>query len=141
GGGASGRSPAASARQSPTENDPDAGQHRPRAVAPLSHAMGEGPGGGGGPLAHVRAIVLTQAWSGTFATELLGLLGAEVIQVEARARPDSWRGDYAGVVPTAIRDESRRQRPWNTSGLYNAVNLNKRAMTLDLRDPRGVALF
>jgi crotonobetainyl-CoA:carnitine CoA-transferase CaiB-like acyl-CoA transferase len=89
----------------------------------------------------VRAIVLTQAWSGTWGTELLGLLGAEVIQIEARRRIDSWRGDYAGIVPTAVRDASKRQRPWNTSGLYNAVNLNKRAISLDLGDPRGKAIF
>jgi crotonobetainyl-CoA:carnitine CoA-transferase CaiB-like acyl-CoA transferase len=95
----------------------------------------------GGPLAGIRAIVLTQAWSGTFATELLGLLGAEVIQIEARRRPDSWRGEYGGTVPEAIRDPARRQRPWNTNGLYNAVNLNKRAITLDLTHPRGLDLF
>jgi crotonobetainyl-CoA:carnitine CoA-transferase CaiB-like acyl-CoA transferase len=85
--------------------------------------------------------VLTQAWSGTFALELLGLLGAEVIQIEARRRPDSWRGDYGGTVPAAIKDETKRQRPWNTNGLYNAVNLNKRGVTLDLSDPRGRELF
>lgn len=95
----------------------------------------------GPPLAGVRGIVLTQAWSGTFATELLALLGAEVVQIEARARPDSWRGDYNGTVPRAIKDETRRQRPWNTNGLYNAVNLNKRAITLDLGRERGRDLF
>jgi crotonobetainyl-CoA:carnitine CoA-transferase CaiB-like acyl-CoA transferase len=89
----------------------------------------------------VRCVVLTQAWSGTWATMLLGLLGADVIQIEARRRIDSWRGDYAGVVPTAVRGLRGRQRPWNTNGLYNAVNLNKRGITLDLGDPRGKALF
>jgi crotonobetainyl-CoA:carnitine CoA-transferase CaiB-like acyl-CoA transferase len=89
----------------------------------------------------VRAIVLTQAWAGTYSTELLGLLGAEVIQIEARQRPDSWRGDYSGAVPAGVRDPSRRQRPWNTNGLFNAVNLNKRAVTLDLSRPRGRELF
>ncbi|MHB8574848.1 MAG: CaiB/BaiF CoA transferase family protein [Dehalococcoidia bacterium] len=93
------------------------------------------------PLAGVRALVFTQAWSGTFGTELLGLLGADVIQIEARSRPDGWRGSYEGNVPAAVRDPGRKQRAWNTSGLYNAVNLNKRAITLDLSDPRGLELF
>jgi crotonobetainyl-CoA:carnitine CoA-transferase CaiB-like acyl-CoA transferase len=126
-------------------------QSRSVSDSPSPAAAGEGPSvgiqgspqinQGWGPLANVRAIVLTQAWSGTYATELLALLGAEVIQIEARRRPDSWRGDYKAPVPEAIRDATKRQRPWNTSGLYNAVNLNKRGMTLDLQDPRGVALY
>ncbi|HZU77655.1 MAG TPA: CoA transferase [Dehalococcoidia bacterium] len=94
-----------------------------------------------GPLAGVRALVLTQAWSGTFSTEILGLLGAEVIQVEARRRPDSWRGDYAAAVPAGVRDPKKTQHAWNCNGLYNSVNLNKRAITLDLQTPAGVGLF
>jgi crotonobetainyl-CoA:carnitine CoA-transferase CaiB-like acyl-CoA transferase len=94
-----------------------------------------------GALTGIRALVLTQAWSGTFATELLGLMGAEVIQIEARRRPDSWRGDYAGSVPVGIRDASRTQHAWNCNGLYNGVNLNKRAITLDLATPAGIELF
>lgn len=113
---------------------------RPHQSAPAALGEANAPDPAG-PLAGVRALVLTQAWSGTFATELLGLLGAEVIQIEARSRPDSWRGDYQGEIPAAIRGASRRQRPWNTNGLYNAVNLNKRAITLDLSTPRGIALF
>lgn len=89
-----------------------------------------------GPLAGVRAVVLTQAWSGTYAAELLALLGAEVIQIEARSRIDSWRGDYSGTLPAAVRDPACRQRPWHTSGLYNSVNLNKLALTLDRNQPR-----
>ncbi|NIQ92837.1 MAG: hypothetical protein GWN87_00440, partial [Desulfuromonadales bacterium] len=51
-------------------------------------------GKGSGPLAGFRGLVLTQAWAGTYATELLGLLGADIIQVETRGRLDSWRGSY-----------------------------------------------
>ncbi len=94
-----------------------------------------------GPLAGTRVLTLTQAWSGSFATELLGLLGADVIQVEARRRPDNWRGGYEGRIPDAIRDPEKRQRTWNVSPLYNAVNLNKRGITLDLSDPRGLDYF
>lgn len=102
------------------------------------HTVNDAPHG---PLAGIRILTLTQAWSGTFSTELLGLLGADVIQIEARRRPDTWRGGYTGEIPEAIRDPQRRQRRWNVSPLYNAVNLNKRGITLDLGDPRGMEYF
>src|SRR5215213_5822845 len=94
-----------------------------------------------GPLAGLRGIVLTQAWAGTFATQLLGLLGMEIIQIEARQRIDSWRGGYGGAVPKAIRGASSTQHPWNTNPLYNSVNLNKQGITLNLSHPEGIAIF
>ncbi|MGH2604770.1 MAG: CoA transferase, partial [Dehalococcoidia bacterium] len=94
-----------------------------------------------GPLTGLRGIVLTQAWAGTFATELLGLLGMEIVQIEARQRLDSWRGGYGGAVPKAIRDNGTAVHPWNCNPLYNSVNLNKRAITLNLSHPEGVAIF
>ena len=118
-------------------------QHISNSERTAAHGQGSPAafGSQAAPLAGVRAIVLTQAWAGTFSTELLGLLGAEVIQVEARRRPDSWRGDYQAPIPAAIADPARRQRPWNCNGLYNAVNLNKRGITLDLQHPRGIDLY
>ena len=94
-----------------------------------------------GPLAGVRVITFTQAWSGTFTTELLGFLGADVIQIEARRRPDTWRGGYQGAIPEAIQGAAERQRRWNVGPLYNAVNLNKRGITLDIGDPQGAEYF
>ena len=95
-----------------------------------------------GPLKGVRAIVLTQAWAGTFCTELLGLLGAEVIQIETRQRLDSWRGgSYRALVPTGLRDRPSATHGYNTNALYNSVNLNKYCLTLNLADPRGLSIF
>ena len=94
-----------------------------------------------GPLDGLRAIVLTQAWAGTFATQLLALMGMEVIQIEARRRLDSWRGGYGGTIPPALRDVPTAVHPWNCSPNYNAVNLNKLGMTLDLSRPEGLAIF
>jgi crotonobetainyl-CoA:carnitine CoA-transferase CaiB-like acyl-CoA transferase len=100
------------------------------------------PGAHQGPLKGVRAIVLTQAWAGTFCTELLGLLGAEVIQVEARQRLDSWRGgSYRAQVPAGLRDRPTAVHGYNTNALYNSVNLNKYCITLNLADPRGLDIF
>ena len=93
-----------------------------------------------GPLDGVRVLTFTQAWSGTFATELLGFLGADVVQVEALQRVDIWR-TVGPHIPNAILDDSRKQHALNTQGLYNAVNLNKRAITLDLRSDEGKELF
>lgn len=94
-----------------------------------------------GPLTGLRGIVLTQAWAGTFCTEMLGLMGADVIQIEVRKRLDSWRGPYEGPIPEALKDVPTATHPWNVNPLYNSVNLNKRCITLDLQDPEGLAIF
>jgi crotonobetainyl-CoA:carnitine CoA-transferase CaiB-like acyl-CoA transferase len=100
------------------------------------------PGAHRGPLAGVRAIVLTQAWAGTFCTELLGLMGAEVIQIETRQRLDSWRGgSYRAQVPSGLRDRPNARHGWNTNALNNSVNLNKYCLTLNLTDQRGLDIF
>lgn len=100
------------------------------------------PGAHRGPLKGVRAIVLTQAWAGTFCTELLGMLGAEVIQVESRQRLDSWRGgNYATQVPAGLRDRPGATHGYNTNALYNSVNLQKYCVTLNLGDPRGIDIL
>ena len=98
------------------------------------------PGARRQPLAGVRVLCFTQAWAGTFCTELLALLGADVVQIETVRRPDVWRGAGA-PVPPAVRNENIPQQGINTNGMYNSVNLNKRAVTLDVTHPRGKAMF
>ena len=92
------------------------------------------------PLTGLRVLAFTQAWAGTFGTELLALLGADIVQVESPTRPDIWRGSGA-PVPPAVRRPDIEQSRLNTNGLYNSVNMNKRAMTLDMRHPRGKEIF
>ncbi len=94
-----------------------------------------------GPLAGIRGIVLTQAWAGSYCTELLGLMGADVVQVEVRKRLDSWRGAYDTPLAAALKDLATARHPWNCNALYNSVNLNKRCITLDLQEPAGVEIF
>jgi len=92
------------------------------------------------PLAGVRVLSFGQAWSGTFATELLAFLGAYVVQISSLTRHDSWR--RAGApVPAAIANPDRVQHPLNTQGLYNSVNLNKRELAIDLETSGGQALM
>lgn len=94
----------------------------------------------GPPLEGVRVLAFTQAWAGTFGTELLARLGADVVQIESRARPDVWRGAGAPVPPAVRRDDIEQSR-LNTNGMYNSVNMNKRAITLDMTHPRGKRIF
>lgn len=88
-----------------------------------------------------RGLVLTQAWAGTYATELLALLGAEIVQVEARSRLDSWRGSGTSQVPAVLAQRGTPGGPWDLNPLFNSVNMSKRSITLDLAAPEGVDLF
>jgi crotonobetainyl-CoA:carnitine CoA-transferase CaiB-like acyl-CoA transferase len=92
------------------------------------------------PLAGVRVLTFTQAWSGTFGTELLAFLGADVVQIEGRKRPDVWRGAGA-PVPRGVVDPDKEQNPLNTNGMFNSVNLCKRAITLDMSSVKGRGIF
>ncbi len=93
-----------------------------------------------GPLAGLRILSFGQAWSGTYGTEIFSLLGADVVQLGALQRPDVWRR-VRNEVPKGVRNSALSQHPLNTSGLYNSVNLNKRELTLNLKDPQGMKLL
>ena len=119
---------------------PKLGEHNGRVEAKPPIASTPRPAEQRQPLADVRVLCFTQAWAGTFCTELLALLGADVVQVETVRRPDVWRGAGA-PVPPAVRNADIPQQGINTNGMYNSVNLNKRAVTLDVTHPRGKAMF
>ena len=124
---------------------PAAGGEQDRSAPPATRGeMPKAEGGGvptaRGPLDGIRVLTFTQAWSGTFGTELLGFLGADVVQIEALRRVDIWRL-LRPWVGKAILDQSKTQHPENTQGVYNAVNLNKRGITLDLGTDEGKDLF
>ena len=130
----------ARAPSSPEEQRPDSGAP----ATPLVTVGTAKPAPVEAPLSGVRVLTFTQAWSGPLGTELLALLGADVVQIEARRRPDGWRtysGGYNAAVPEGMVDPDRDQHAWNVIGLYNGTNLNKRAITLDMSDPRGAELF
>ena len=96
---------------------------------------------GAGPLAGYRGIVLTQAWAGAYCTELLAMMGAELIQVEVRRRLDSWRGPYDGPLPAALQEITTAEHAWNCNPSYNSVNLGKQCITIDLSIPEGLEVF
>ena len=94
-----------------------------------------------GPLAGYRGLVLTQAWVGSLTTELLGLMGAEIVLVESRTRLDSWRGVATTPMAPALRERESAKNSWNCNALFNSVNLNKQSVTLELSEPEGVDTF
>ncbi|MGY8958329.1 MAG: CoA transferase, partial [Alphaproteobacteria bacterium] len=96
---------------------------------------------GKGLLSGYRGVVLTQAWAGTLATQMLGAMGAEIIQVEARTRFDNWRGNYQSPMPVVLEDRDSAKHAWNCNPLFNSVNLGKESVTLELSTPEGVEVF
>ena len=100
--------------------EPDAGQRANRA-------------GGILPLTGVRVVDCTAWWAGPSAAAALACLGADVIKVESITRPDLMR--YASTQPPTT-DEW-----WEWSPLFHNSNAGKRAITLDLTRPEGIAVF
>ncbi|MCP9273028.1 CaiB/BaiF CoA-transferase family protein [Mycolicibacterium arenosum] len=85
------------------------------------------------PLAGVRVVDLTAFWAGPAATHLLAAFGADVVKIESIQRPDGIR--YSGAMRTDVDDW------WEYGWVFQAVNTNKRSVTLNLDSPDGVRLF
>lgn len=82
------------------------------------------------PLDGVRILELGMVFVLPYATLPLATLGADVIKVEARQRPDSVRWG-----PQA--DNQSRADGFNHGAHFRMLNRNKRGITLDLAHPRG----
>jgi crotonobetainyl-CoA:carnitine CoA-transferase CaiB-like acyl-CoA transferase len=93
------------------------------------------PVGAGGdarqPLRGIRVVEFGAFQAGPIATSHLAGLGAEVIKVEAVARPDMLR--FTGTEPTV-------RRAWERAAPFLGANLGKRAVTLDLSEPESLDL-
>ena len=76
-----------------------------------------------GPLSGIRVLTFAHAWSGPFATELLGLLGAEVVQIEAPHRSDVWRRT-GNSVPEGVKDENSPFKPLSPYGVAKVFGHN-----------------
>ena len=93
------------------------------------------------PLANLRVVALTHTWSGALTSQLLGSLGAEVIQIESPTRPDLWRGPIEEINTHDYAYNFNDQTPYNHYYNFNAVNQNKLGMTLDLEAKEGREKF
>ncbi len=76
------------------------------------------------PLEGLRVLDLTAFWAGPACTQMMALLGAEVIHVESPTRPDGTRM-LTGLPFT-------EDQWWEKSGIFAALNVNKLGITLDL---------
>lgn len=85
------------------------------------------------PLNGLRVLDMTTFWAGPCCTHSLALLGAEVIHVESTRRPDGTRM-IAGIPIT-------EDQWWEKSPIFEALNTNKKGLTLDLQSPRGRELL
>ncbi|OBK93784.1 CaiB/BaiF CoA-transferase family protein [Mycobacterium sp. 1165178.9] len=85
------------------------------------------------PLSGLRVLDMTTFWAGPCCTHALALLGAEVIHVESTRRPDGARM-IAGIPIT-------EDQWWEKSPIFEALNTNKKGLTLDLQSPRGRELL
>lgn len=77
----------------------------------------------------IRILDLTHFYNGPYSTLVLGFLGAEVIKLEPPRK-----GERARTI-FPIPDTNRESFP------FVMLNSNKKGITLDLKTPRGKALF
>jgi len=74
----------------------------------------------------IRILDLSHVWFGPFCTLLLAEMGAEVIKIEP-----TWGDRTRMFAPLHNRE----------SPTFQVLNLNKKGMTLNLKDPKGVKIF
>ncbi len=79
------------------------------------------------PLSDIRVLDLTHVWFGPWATLMMAEMGAEVIRIEP-----PW-GAIDRMAEGALFG--------GASYTFHHLNLNKKDLTLDLKNPEGLAIF
>ncbi|BBD99451.1 CoA transferase [Sphingobium amiense] len=97
-------------------------------TAPAVHT-GERPG----PLSGVRVLDFAWALVGSITTKTLGDLGAEIVKIESRTRPDLARLD---VQVAASRPGNWDDKPW-----FAHLNSSKRSLSLNMKKPEARELI
>lgn len=103
-------------------------------AAPVAPRAAVAPGKADGklPLAGLRIVDLSMGWAGPLASRFMADMGADIVKIEACQYPDWWRG-------VDFRPNVLAERLYEKAGRFNALNRNKRGITLDLTRPEGVA--
>ena len=91
------------------------------------------------PLNGFLVVDMSEVWAGPMTGSMLGDLGATVIKLESFPRPSLTR--LKGQAVGYSGNDADAPRPWDRAALHNMANRNKLGITLNLKDPRGVALF
>jgi crotonobetainyl-CoA:carnitine CoA-transferase CaiB-like acyl-CoA transferase len=81
------------------------------------------------PFSGLRVVDLGTFWAGPFCTMYLSALGAEVVKIESRRRPDGFR--FSGAFPQMGDDW------YDRGGVFAGTNLGKRDLTLELSTAEG----
>jgi crotonobetainyl-CoA:carnitine CoA-transferase CaiB-like acyl-CoA transferase len=93
----------------------------PASLPPTRESVGPTPLGG------VRVLDFAWALVGSITTKTLGDLGADVVKIESRTRPDLSRMD---VQIAASKAGNFDDKPW-----FAHLNTSKRSVSLDLKQP------
>jgi crotonobetainyl-CoA:carnitine CoA-transferase CaiB-like acyl-CoA transferase len=88
-------------------------------------------GGARGPLTGIRVADFSMGWAGPLAARYLADLGADVLKIESKTKPDWWRGWEVMEDQDPPLHELARN--------FMAVNRHKRGLDLDLASPDGMA--
>jgi crotonobetainyl-CoA:carnitine CoA-transferase CaiB-like acyl-CoA transferase len=103
----------------------------------LSHAGGPRRTTSAGSLSGLRVLDLGWVWAAPQVGSILAQLGAEVIKIEHRARPDNSR--LSGVI---FRDGQRVEGDTvDMSPMFHQINKGKMGITLNLKEPAGVDML
>jgi crotonobetainyl-CoA:carnitine CoA-transferase CaiB-like acyl-CoA transferase len=81
----------------------------------------------------IRVLDLTHGVAGPFSTMILGDFGCDVLKIERPGRGDASR--YMNVSPRFLTDI-----PLVGGDYFMAINRNKRSVTIDFKDKRGIDL-
>lgn len=101
----------------------------------MTDGTGDERGAGAGrPLSGIRVVDATTVYAGPTCTQILAILGADVVKVESITQNKS-RGGHN------FPDNDPGEVPWERSGFFIKRNLGKRAITLELQTPQGQEIF
>lgn len=85
------------------------------------------------PLSDCLVLDLSWVWSGPGSAAALADLGATVVKIESRTRPDNTRL-RRGLPAGAVADDAPRTE---ISPYFHGMNRGKRSLTLDVKSPGG----
>jgi crotonobetainyl-CoA:carnitine CoA-transferase CaiB-like acyl-CoA transferase len=96
------------------------------------------------PLAGVRILDFSWFLASAGATRFLAALGADVLKVEWKTHPDSGRGSLVPAGGRSARAAATAPLPAlkdpSVGGQFNNKNPGKRGLSLNVADPRGLAI-
>lgn len=85
------------------------------------------------PFVGMRVLDMTAFWAGPGMSQVLAMLGAEVIHLESPSRPDGTR--LNARIPMS------EDRVWERGPLFAALNTDKKSVTINFQTERGLDLL